>query len=67
MFKAAGLGEVYREVRPKRLGFAIFSQVGGVVRQAGEQFLRVTQQVLEKVVWRWRRGFHRRLWEPASG
>ena len=67
LFKAAGLDETYRQARPKRLRFAIFSQVGRVVRHAGEQFLRVTQQVLEEVVWRWRRGFHRRLWAPASG
>ena len=65
LFKAAGLDDEYRQARPKRLRFAIFSQVGRVVRHAGEQFLRVAQQVLEEVVWRWRRGFRRLVWEPT--
>ncbi len=65
MFKAAGLDEEYREARPKRLRFAIFSQVGRVVRHAGEVFLRVAQRVLEEVVWRWRRRYRHLVWAPV--
>ncbi len=65
LFKAAGLDPQYRRARPKRLRFAIFSQVGRVVRHAGERFLRVAQQVLEEVVWRWRRGFRGLAWAPV--
>jgi hypothetical protein len=65
LFKAAGLDEQYRQVRPKRLRFAIFSQVGRVVRHAGEVFLRVAQRVLEELVWRWRRRYRRLVWAPV--
>ena len=64
LFKAAGLDATYRQARPKRLRFAIFSQVGRVVRHAGERFLRVAQRVLEELVWRWRRRFRRLVWAP---
>src|SRR3972149_5568474 len=57
LFKAAGLDKAYRQARPKRLRFAIFNQVGRVVRHAGERFLRVAQRVLEELVWKWRRRF----------
>jgi hypothetical protein len=65
LFKAAGLDPQYRRARPKRLRFAIFSQVGRVVRHAGDRFLRVSQRVLEEVVWRWRRGFRGLAWAPT--
>lgn len=64
LFKAAGLDREYRQARPKRLRFAIFSQVGRVVRHAGRQLLRVAQRVLEELVWRWRRRFRRLVWAP---
>ena len=64
LFKAAGLDAAYRQARPKRLRFAIFSQVGRVVRHAGERFIRVAQRVLEELVWRWRRRFRRLVWAP---
>jgi hypothetical protein len=65
LFKAAALDEEYRQARPKRLRFAIFTQVGRVVRHAGEQFLRVAQRVLEELVWRWRRRFRRLVGAPT--
>ena len=65
VFKAAGLDEEYRQARPKRLRFAIFAQVGRVVRHAGEVFLRVAQRVLEQVVWRWRRRYRGLVWVPV--
>lgn len=65
LFKAAGLDAAYRHARPKRLRFAIFSQVGRVVRHAGTRFLRVAQRFLEEVVVGWRRRFRRRVWAPV--
>lgn len=65
LFKAAGLDEEYRQARPKRLRFAIFSQVGRVVRHAGELFIRIAQRVLEDVVWKWRRRFRVVMWAPT--
>jgi hypothetical protein len=65
LFKAAGLDEEYRHARPKRLRFAIFSQVGRVVRHAGELFTRVARRVLEELVWRWRRRFRGLVWAPT--
>ena len=64
LFKAAGLDKEYRHARPKRLRFAIFSQVGRVVRHAGEVFIRVAQRVLEELVWRWRRRLRHLVWAP---
>jgi hypothetical protein len=65
LFKAAGLDQAYRHARPKRLRFAIFSQVGRVVRHAGTRFLRVSRRVLEELVWQWRRRFRGRVWAPV--
>jgi len=65
LFKAAGLDKAYRQARPKRLRFAIFNQVGRIVRHAGERFLRVAQRVLEELVWKWRRRFRRLMWAPT--
>ena len=66
LFKAAGLDEEYRQARPKRLRFSIFTQVGRVVRHAGERFLRVAQRVLEELVWKWRRRFRYLVWASLS-
>lgn len=44
LFKAAGLDDEYRKARPKRLRFAVFTQVGRVIRHAGKVFLRVAQR-----------------------
>lgn len=65
LFKAAGLDAAYRHARPKRLRFAIFSQVGRVVRHAGTRFLRVAQRVLEELVRRWRWRFRGLVWAPV--
>lgn len=65
LLKATGLDQAYRHARPKRLRFAIFTQVGRVVRHAGERFIRVAQRVLEELVWRWRRRFRRVVWAPT--
>ena len=63
-FKAAGLDAAYRHARPKRLRFAIFTQVGRLVRHAGRQLLRVAQQFVNEVG-RWRGQVRRLAWAPA--
>lgn len=65
LLKATGLDQEYRHARPKRLRFAIFTQVGRVVRHAGAVFIRVAQRVLEELVWRWRRRFRHMVWAPT--
>ena len=66
LFKAAGLDQEYRHARPKRLRFAIFSQVGRVVRHAGTRFLRVAHsRVLDTLVGPWHQRFRGRVWAPV--
>lgn len=65
LLKATGLDQEYRHARPKRLRFAIFTQVGRVVRHAGAVFIRVAQRVLEDLVWPWRRRFCQMVWAPT--
>ena len=65
LLKQTALDGEYRRARPKRLRFAIFTQVGRVVRHAGELFIRVAQRVLENVVWKWRRRFSSLTWAPT--
>ena len=42
LFKATALPEEYATAHPKRLRFAIFTQLGRVINHAGQLFLRVT-------------------------
>lgn len=65
LFKAAALDQEYRHARPKRLRFAIFTQVGRLVRHAGLQFLRVADGVLERLVQAWRWRLRGRQWAPV--
>lgn len=46
LLKATALESTYRQARPKRLRFAIFTQFGRVVRHAREQYVRVVTRVL---------------------
>jgi hypothetical protein len=50
LLKATALDGEYRNARPKRLRFAIFTQFGRVVRHAREQFVRLTTRALVAVV-----------------
>lgn len=50
LLKATALDPEYRQARPKRLRFAIFTQFGRVVRHAREQFVRLTNRALEALV-----------------
>jgi hypothetical protein len=46
LLKATALDTAFRQARPKRLRFAIFTQFGRVVRHAREQYVRVVTRVL---------------------
>ncbi len=46
LLKAAALDPEYRQARPKRLRFAIFTHIGRVVDHARQQFVRVASRVL---------------------
>ncbi|HZR99707.1 MAG TPA: transposase [Chloroflexota bacterium] len=50
LLKATALEPTYRQARPKRLRFAIFTPFGRVVRHAREQYLRVVTRVLAGVL-----------------
>ena len=56
LLKATALDGAYRQARPKRLRFAIFTQFGRVVRHARRQVVRIATGVWEQVVRpaRWR-------------
>lgn len=56
LLKATALAPQYRQARPKRLRFAIFTQFGRVVNHARTQFIRLASRVLEEVI---RPGRHR--------
>ena len=51
LLKATALDAEYRQARPKRLRFAIFTQFGRVVHHAREQFVRVVTRVLAGLLW----------------
>ena len=50
LLKAVTLDKKYRNARPKRLRFAIFTQIGSLVTHARKQFVRVMTQSLEEVI-----------------
>lgn len=50
LLKATALDKRYRHARPKRLRFAIFTQIGSVVHHARTQFMRVIRTVLTAVI-----------------
>ena len=62
LLKATALDGEYRNARPKRLRFAIFTQFGRVVRHARTQFVRLTLQALALVVRPGLRRLRRRAW-----
>ncbi len=47
LLKAAALDQQYRQARPKRLRFAIFTQFGRVVHHARQRFIRLARDVIE--------------------
>jgi len=50
LLKAAALDPEYRQARPKRLRFAIFTHIGRVVCHARQQFVRLASRVLEALL-----------------
>lgn len=50
LLKATALDPQYRQARPKRLRFAIFTQFGRVVRHARQAFVRLVTRVLEALL-----------------
>ena len=50
LLKAAALDHRYRNARPKRLRFAIFTQFGRVVRHARRQLVRLVTRVWDALV-----------------
>lgn len=50
LLKATALDKQYRNARPKRLRFAIFTQIGSVVHHARKQFMRLMSKTLLSVI-----------------
>ena len=64
LLKSAALDPQYRNARPKRLRFAIFTQFGRVVRHAHRQLVRLASLVWEVLVVPGRRKLAASMW-PA--
>jgi hypothetical protein len=62
LLKATALDKKYRNARPKRLRFAIFTHIGSVVHHARSQFMRVVSKVLEVVLRPGRRRLAEIVW-----
>lgn len=50
LLEETALDEKYKNARPKRLRFAIFTQIGSLVRHARTTFMRVVQRALAAVL-----------------
>jgi hypothetical protein len=62
LLKATALDKQYRQARPKRLRFAIFTQIGSVVHHARQQFTRIVSRLLDTVLRPGRRRLARSAW-----
>ena len=62
LLKAMALDKQYRHARPKRLRFAIFTQIGSVVHHARRQFTRIVSRVLDMLLNPGRRRLARLAW-----
>jgi hypothetical protein len=62
LLKAVALDPQYRNARPKRLRFAIFTQFGRVVRHARRQLVRLANLVWEALVVPGRRKIAASIW-----
>ena len=65
LLKATALDKQYRNARPKRLRFAIFTQVGSVVHHARKQFMRVMSEVVTKIIRPGRQRLRLLHWSPG--
>ncbi len=62
LLKATALDKQYRNARPKRLRFAIFTHIGSVVHHARRQFTRIISKVLDRVLSPGRRRLAQVVW-----
>jgi hypothetical protein len=62
LLKGTALKEEYRRARPKRLRFAIFSQMGRVVSHARQYFIRIATSFLEGIIGPGRRAIAGASW-----
>jgi hypothetical protein len=62
--KAVGLDPQYRNARPKRLRFAIFTQFGRVVHHARQLYMRLETAILDALLWPVRGRVTRAGWLP---
>ncbi len=62
LLKATALDKQYRNARPKRLRFAIFTHIGSVVHHARKRFTRLADSMLELVLRPGRRRLTRLAW-----
>jgi len=65
LLKAVALDAQYRQARPKRLRFAIFTQFGRVVHHARQQFMRLATRALDALLVPGRRRLAQAVWPGA--
>ncbi len=65
LLKASALDKQYRNARPKRLRFAIFTQIGSVVHHARKQFMRVVAKALTFTIKPGRYRLRRLAWDSC--
>jgi hypothetical protein len=65
LLKAVALDPQYRQARPKRLRFAVFTQFGRVVRHARQQFVRLATRALDTLLAPGRRRLAQAVWPGA--
>ncbi len=65
LLKATALDQEYRNARPKRLRFAIFTQVGSVVRHARKQIMRMMSEIVMKIIRPGRQRLRALQWSPG--
>jgi hypothetical protein len=63
--KATALDPSYRQARPKRLRFAIFTQFGRVVTHARQSFIRLMSRALTVVLQPGLQRLQTCAWPPA--
>jgi hypothetical protein len=62
LLKATALDKKYRNARPKRIRFAIFTHIATVVRHARREFARIASRILEQLLRPGRRRLRTAAW-----
>jgi hypothetical protein len=65
LLKATALDPIFRQARPKRLRFAIFSQLGRVVHHARTVLIRLTDQAIRALIQPGQQRLGRLAWAPT--